>query len=104
MCKRQTTGFKSFIVYVVESDFGSYEDKSKLINGIYSRPEIAEIEANKIRDHYKEILDKGDPSENIENWENITDDEYDKLKKMLDDYYEATEYNKTVVKEYDLID
>lgn len=91
-------------VYVVESYFGSYEDKSNLINGIYSRPEVAEIERQKIIDYYKEILDKGDPSENIENWENIPDDEYDKLKEMLDDYYEATEYNKTVVHEYDLID
>lgn len=91
-------------VYVVESYFGSYEDKSNLINGIYSRLEVAEIERQKIQDHYKEILDKGDPSDGIDDWENIPDDEYDKLKKTLDDYYEATEYNKTVVNEYDVID
>ena len=32
-------------VYVVESYFGSYEDKSNLINGIYSRPEVPEIKS-----------------------------------------------------------
>ncbi len=29
-------------VYVVESDFGVYEDYRRIINGIYVRPERAE--------------------------------------------------------------
>jgi len=91
-------------VYVVESYFGSYEDKSNLINGIYSRPEIAEIEAQKIRDYYEEIRERGDPSEELENYENMPDDEYERLSEMLDDYNEAMDYNQTVVKEYDVID
>lgn len=91
-------------VYVVESDFGCYEDYTKVINGIYSRPEIAEIEAQKIRDYYKEIRERGDPSEELENYENMPDEEYDRLSEMLDDYNEAMDYNQTVVKEYDVID
>jgi hypothetical protein len=91
-------------VYIVESDFGCYEDYTKVINGIYARPEIAEIEAQKIRDHYKEIREMGDPSEELENYENMPDDEYERLREMLNDYNEAIEYNQTVVKEYDVID
>ncbi len=91
-------------VYIVESDFGCYEDYTKVINGIYARPEIAEIEAQKIRDHYKEMRDRCTPAYELMDSDDITDEEYERLIEMLDDYNEAIEYNQTVVKEYDVID
>lgn len=91
-------------VYVVESDFGAYEDYRRIINGIYARPERAEIERQKIQDYYQEILDKGDPSEKMMDWENMPDEEYERLNEMLENYETAIDYNTTTVTEYDVVD
>lgn len=91
-------------VYIVESDFGVYEDYRRIINGIYARPERAEIERQKIQDYYQEILDKGDPSEKMMDWENMPDEEYERLNEMLENYETAIDYNTTTVTEYDVID
>jgi hypothetical protein len=91
-------------VYIVESDFGCYEDYTKVINGVYARPEVAEIERQKIQDYYQEILDKGDPSEKMMDWENMPDEEYERLNEMLENYETAIDYNTTTVTEYDVVD
>ena len=66
-------------VYVVQSSHGQYEDHITEINGIYSRPDVAEIEAQKIRDYYKEILDGGYPSDKVDDWDVISKEEKERI-------------------------
>lgn len=89
-------------VYVVQSSHGQYEDHITEINGIYSRPDVAEIEAQKIRDYYKEILDGGCPSDNEEDCDSITDEEQERMYELDELYYCASEYNQTWVTEFEL--
>lgn len=89
-------------VYVVQSSHGQYEDYITEINGIYSRPDVAESEAQKIRDYYREILDGGYPSDKIEDWGSITEEEYERIYELGNLYYCASEYNQTWVTEFEL--
>lgn len=89
-------------VYVVQSSYGQYEDRRTEINGIYSRPDVAEVEAQKIRDYYKEIMDGGYPSDNVEDWDSITEEEHKRIYELNDLYYCAAEYNQTWITEFEL--
>lgn len=89
-------------VYVVQSSHGQYEDRSTEINGIYSRPDVAESEAQKIRDYYKEIVDGGYPSDNVEDWDSITEEEQERIYELDGLYDCASEYNQTWVTEFEV--
>lgn len=89
-------------VYVVQSSYGQYEDRSTEINGIYSRPDVAESEAQKIRDYYDEIVDGGYPSDKVDDWDSITEEEQERIYELDDLYYCAEEYNQTWVTEFEL--
>lgn len=89
-------------VYVVQSSHGPYEDHITEINGIYSRPDVAEVEAQKIRDYYREILDGDYPSDNVEDWYSITKEEQERIYELDDLYDCATEYNHTWVTEFEV--
>lgn len=89
-------------VYVVQSLHGQYEDRRTEINGIYSRPDVAESEAQKIRDYYKEILDGGYPSDKVDDWDIISKEEKERIYELDNLYYCSTEYNHTWVTEFEV--
>lgn len=89
-------------VYVVQSSHGQYEDHITEINGIYSRPDVAEVEAQKIRDYYREIVDGGYPSDKVDDWSIISKEDKERLFDLDDKYNYALEYNRTWVTEFEL--
>ena len=89
-------------VYVVQSSYGQYEDRSTIIDGIYSRPDVAESEAQKIRDYYREIVDGGYPSDKVDNWSIISKEDKERLFDLDDKYNYALEYNRTWVTEFEV--
>lgn len=84
-------------VYVVQSSHGQYEDHITEINGIYSRPDVAEVEAQKIRDYYGSIDDRYQFNDDT-NLDDLTDTELEEW----DIWMNEREYNKTWITEFEL--
>ena len=84
-------------VYVVQSSHGQYEDHITEINGIYSRPDVAESEAQKIRDYYGSIDDRYQFNDDT-NLDDLTDTELEEW----DIWMNEREYNQTWITEFEL--
>lgn len=91
-------------VYLVQSSYGAYEDHSLENEGVFSKHELAEDVAQKIRDGVRSVLDKGDP------WSEIEEDEFDNLPlgeqeeiwSLYTLYKEARDFNQSYVTEFEL--
>jgi len=89
-------------VYVVESHYGYFNEKRVVLNGIFTDDKAADDCAEKIRTRYRTAFRMGDPTDNVEDWMDLSLSDLHELHEMQKDYHESIKYNGTIVNEYEL--
>ncbi len=88
-------------VYLVETDTGSYDDARNWVDSIWDDPKLAEDRKLQIDTEYKEKRERENPIGH-EDYNIMSESEYEIYKKWTTDKSDAYEYNFSTVTEIEV--